>query len=311
MKMKDASTGNLIKTGRIRVKENRKRFYFILKVILFISLVLIQRYYPFSAGEDISAYQVGIIAYYVLANIMVTIGRLIIVNLYIKRNQLKNDDKDNFIIGVDRIASLLNIVILIVTVFYFFHIDPQAFLTSISLVAVALVLLFKDYISNLMNGMLMMFSDQFHINDYIKVGDFKGRILDINLANVKIKSDEGELMYIPNNLVYLKEVINYSKTNSSVVIIEFDLNMKLFGCLPQLETHLFHRITDQFGTHLKKEGIILKVERIKKEEALMKFVVELNKNNKRLEKIIHRFCNFLIIEFINKELKMNSIPQEN
>lgn len=303
---------NLIKTGKVRIKESRKRFYFILKVVLFTLLILLQHKYPL-IGENVSitAYHIRIIAFYVLADIIITIIRLIFVYLYIRRNKLKDDDKDNFIIGIDRIASLLEVFVFIVFIFYFFQISPHDFLTSISLVAVALVLLFKDYISNLMNGMLMMFSDQFHINDYIKVGDFKGRIIDINLANVKIKSDEGELMYIPNNLVYLKEVINYSKTSSSVVIVDFDLNMNLFGRLLNLETYVDEKITNQFGAHLKKEGITLKVERIKKEEALMKLVVDLNKNNKRLENIVHRYCNFIILEFINNELKLNSpIPQD-
>jgi small-conductance mechanosensitive channel len=293
-----------LKNGQLRIKENRKRVYFILKIILFAVLIFIKKKYPsiHLAGDfSIESKQIGVIAYYVLANTIVSIIRLVLVNLYIKRNNLGDGDKDNFILGIDRIASLISFFLLVVALFLYAGIEPGEFLRNISLVAVALVLLFKDYISNLMNGMIMMFSDQFHINDYIKVGEFKGRIIDINLANVKIKSDEGELFYIPNTLVYLKEVINYSKGNSSQVLVDFDLNIKFFHQLTQLEKNLTERITDQFGSHIRTEGISLKVEKIKKEEAAMKLVVNLNKQNKRLEKIVQRYCNFIIVDFIGKQ----------
>jgi small-conductance mechanosensitive channel len=294
-----------LKKGRLRIKENRKRVYFILKIILFIVLIFIKKKYPVisvGGGFNIESKQIAIIAYYVLANTIVSIIRLVLVSLYIKRNNLGDGDKDNFILGVDRIASLISFFLLVVAIFLYAGIEPGEFLRNISLVAVALVLLFKDYISNLMNGMIMMFSDQFHINDHIKVGEFKGRIIDINLANVKIKSDEGELFYIPNNLVYLKEVINYSKGNSSQVLVDFDLNMKFFGQITQLEKNLTERITQQFTTHIKAEGISLKVEKIKKEEAAMKLIVNLNKQNKRLEKIVQKYCNFIIVDFIGTNL---------
>ena len=291
----------MLKKGSLQIKENRKRLYFVLKIILFFLLLHIQRRYPNIGNEFfIKSYQIAVIAYYVLANIVITILRLVLVSIYIKRNNLKDDEKDNFILSVDRIASLLSFFIFGLTIFYFFEIAPDDFLRNLSLVAVALVLLFKDYISNLMNGLIMMFSDQFHINDYIKVGDFKGRIIDITLANVKIKSEEGELFYIPNTLVYLKEVINYSKSNSSQVIIDFDFNMKFFNVINELEKYIIEKTVAQFSTHVKPESISLKIEKIKKEEASMKLVISLNKQNKRLEKIVQKYCNFIIVEFIGK-----------
>jgi len=292
----------LISAKRLKLKENRKRVVFVLKFILFLFLVYIQIRYP-RLGEDygFTAFYIEVILFYLKAHLIISISRLILVYIYIKRNQLKDDFKDNFILAVNRIASLLSFIAVLLTILFFFRVDPKELLTSLSIVAVALTLIFKDYISNLINGMIIMFSDQFSLNDYIKIGEHKGRIIDINLVNVQLKTEDEEIIYIPNNIVFTKEVINYSKRNYSLIVVEFDLTSLVSPKLPLLENFLNERLQQHFSQHIKPESSSIKIVKIKKDEVLVKYIVSLNKQNARLEKLITRFCFNTILEFLVRE----------
>ena len=76
------------------------------------------------------------------------------------------------------------------------------------MIAAALVLITKDYISNLINGMYLTFNRIINIGDQVQIGSLKGKILDITLTNVHLLNDDDDIIYIPNNNVFSTEIIN-------------------------------------------------------------------------------------------------------
>ena len=105
--------------------------------------------------------------------------------MFISKNiRLKSNIKDNFILGIDRIQSILDTVFFALAFIVFLGNDPKSFLTSITIVAAAIALTFKDYITNMINGLIIMFSDQLSLGDHIKIKDIDGKIVDITLINM-------------------------------------------------------------------------------------------------------------------------------
>ncbi|MFT7057152.1 MAG: small-conductance mechanosensitive channel, partial [Roseivirga sp.] len=145
-----------IKTNRLidqAKKERRKRFFFILKLILLIVILV-------WGPDNFKKYTlfVGAIIYYISGVLLVSLGRILMVFFYLRRKKKETDYKDNFILGINGISSILQVVVFLTALLYFYNIETKEFFTSISIVAAAIAIISKDYISNTINGFLLMFS---------------------------------------------------------------------------------------------------------------------------------------------------------
>lgn len=83
--------------------------------------------------------------------------------------------------------------------------------TSLSIVFAGIAILTKDYITNMVNGMIITFSGQLSIGDNVRLGKQRGKIVDITLQNIHMLNDDDDMIYIPNNLLLSSEVVNYTR----------------------------------------------------------------------------------------------------
>ena len=112
------------------------------------------------------------------------------------------------------------------------------FFSTFSLVAVATVLLTKDYISNTVNGLINMMSDQLALGDRVKIGTHEGTIKDITLSNVYLEDEEENHIIIPNNTVFAADVINYNQQRGELVEVPVELHPDTVGNITEWETRI-------------------------------------------------------------------------
>src|SRR5690606_14602138 len=120
-----------------------------------------------------------------------------------------------------------NAVFVVISLMIAFGIKPLEFLTSLTIVAMAIAVLFRDYITNMLSGLFIMFSEQLSVGDRIKVGDQKGRIIDITFANIELQNDEDDIVMIPNNLVFTNPMVNLSAHRSNLFTVKFELPLNI------------------------------------------------------------------------------------
>lgn len=203
----------------------RDIIFLVIKIGIFIPLtytfVQYESFYHDSKRMYNLAYAVNTL---LTGNILVSAGRILIISWYIRRARyILSITRGSFVLGIDRIASVVNAVVVVISLMLLFGIDPKQFLTSITIVAMAIALLFRDYITNMISGLLIMFNDQLTLGDYIKMGDFEGKIINITLINIVITNDDDDIVMIPNNLVFTTNIVNQSAQNSRKVSVEFEL----------------------------------------------------------------------------------------
>ncbi len=284
----------------VQQKEGKKRLVFFLKLLFFLALIYIQVRFPgITKDYGISSNIIDALLFYVTAHMVISFSRLFLVYLYLRRSGRSEEFRDNFILGISQIANILSFVTLVFAIFMLFNINAREFFTSISIVAAAIAIISKDYISNMINGMIFMFSDQLSLEDYVKIGSHKGKIVNITLLNIHLLNDDDDLVYIPNNSVISSDIINYTKRNIKKVTIEFELN----------ERHIkdYESLTQQFSLVLKphqkmiKEGSpVLKVISIHKDSINFKYQFLLTKRNREEEREIRKKINEIIIETMSK-----------
>jgi small-conductance mechanosensitive channel len=170
--------------------------------------------------------------------------------------------KDNFTIGINHISKIIYGVLMTAIVMSLLNISIKEALTTLSLLAAALVVMTKDYISNVINGMYITFTKLVNIGDQVAIGHSKGKILDITLTNVHLLSEDDDIIYIPNNKVFSEEIINYTRRDLKKSYIDFQINPYVVSDITELEETLWKEIAS-FHDEIMEETFSVKTVLIK------------------------------------------------
>ncbi len=290
-----------------------KYLVLLLKLSIFVALIMIR------LGEwDVSWLYTGYkykasYNYYVqaLAGIAVFLMFLDFVQFfalwwYRRRHKIKTSD--NFIVGVGHIYSILLFFGIFVGILSLFRIHPRELFTSLSIIFAGLAILSKDYISNLINGMIITFSGQISIGDNVSIGTNRGKVTDITLQNIHLLNDDDDMIYVPNNLVLTMEVINYTKREIKRTSVDFEIDLKHLVDVEELEQNLIQELK-AFHDRIRPDSYYLRVAEVKKDCVLLKFQYILNEPNKDLERTIRRKTIRHLVKIISEREKVaDQIP---
>lgn len=287
----------------IEQKERKTRNEFVMivfKTIIYIALGYFNIYIPALYHHyPLIAQFAAALFIFLGPSLTVSILRLVIIFWYVRKHKLKSNIKDNFILGIDRIVSILNTVFFAIAFISFLGYEIKQFLTSITIVAAAIALTFKDYITNMINGLIIMFSDRLSLGDHIKVHETEGKIIDITLINMILQNEDNDMVIIPNSVMFSSVIVNQSKQNIKKLSIEFQMSLD-FGYTPEyLENHL-REVTAVYTGYITAEGLSVKTISISKDEARFKVQVLLTKYDKLKEREIRRAINTAIMKLAVK-----------
>lgn len=272
-------------------------FFFIFKLVLWTAIA-----YSFAANADIYRQQPRLsgIAYgvntFLTGSILIAIGRFTLIAIYRRRNKKNNRVRGNYILGINQIATLLNVVFGVLGLMIAFGINPKEFLTSITIVAMAIALLFRDYITNMISGLLIMFSDQFTIGDTVRIDEHHGKITDITLANIVVTNDDDDVVLIPNNTAFTTNIINQSLQNSRKLTVEFELPLASSRQNSMLADDI-RAALKQYGTAIVPDSFQLRVVAVGKDAVQYKLQLSTTKKDTLLRRQLRNDLYQHIIAF--------------
>jgi small-conductance mechanosensitive channel len=211
--------------------------------------------------------------------------RFVVFRLYKARKNISTND--NFIIGINTISFIVIASILFLSFLALIDVNVKQFFTSISIIAAAIAILSKDYFSNAINGMILMFNSHINIDDYVRIGDVKGKITHLTLMNVHLVNEEGDLVLIPNNLVLATQIVNYTKGETRKAQLELPLSPAMAIDIAQTELLFKEAIKD-----LNHKAIIssfnIRIIAIEKDAVVVKLALLLHENDAETEKEVRR-----------------------
>ncbi len=209
------------------------------------------------------------------------------VSLYRRRQKLPPDKPDNVMVGIQNIYILLTSAVVLVTSLSFFGIDIKSLFTGLTIVAAAIAIITKDYVANIISGIAISFSDEISIGDYVKIAEYKGKVMDISISRIALLNDDDDTIYIPNNTVFISNIINYTKKGIRKVSIEFEMNLDFLDTIEGLEKDLVECLSD-YHSSIEEGSFALKIVDIKKDSLDLKFQYMLKSINRELERDIRR-----------------------
>lgn len=281
-----------------RISRLKQNFWInIAKLILLTFAIFDQFKDVFHIGEPYDHYSTVLSKYIIFFFIVEFLSRLIVF-FYKRSRHIKK--QDNIVIGIHQIATLLKVFGLQFWILMLFDVSIKELFTSLSIIAVAIAIIAKDYVSNVISGMVLTFSDQLSINDYVKIDDLKGKIVDITLINMHLLNDDDDIIYIPNNVAFSTTIINYTKITNKKTSIEFELDIHNLSSIEELEMKLIDSLAE-YDNFIRPDSYLLKVNELTKNAILLKFQYVLTEPNRELEREIKKKTIRKILSILNDD----------
>lgn len=223
----------------------------------------------------------------------------ILTFFYRRRKKLPHGQTDNVLFGLQNIFYLITTSVFIITILALFGIDFVTLFTSLSIVAAAIAIVTKDYLNEIISGIIISFSKDIAIGDYIKVNGQKGSIIGLNLTKVILLSDDDEVISIPNHKFFMGEIVNYTRKQLNKVNIEFEVDYKLIDSIEDLEKELILLLND-FSAYIEEGSQNIKVADIKKDMVGLKFQYTALGNNKEADRLIRKTVLRNVIQYVKR-----------
>ena len=275
----------------------RGRTSFIFKLIILVVLLVIDHYqFKWYKGLHIKDHYFFSVIFYLIGNLIVNFSRFILSYFYLLRIKKSDFAQDNFLFGLTRIAGIINLIIFIAAVFLFFDIDYKAVFTSLSIIAAAIAILSKDYISNMINGMIIMFTDQISLGDFVKIGHHRGTIMDITFVNIHILDENGDLVFYPNSYVFSNEIVNYTKRQVNKMNIYFEMDQERIEDVEHLENYL-KGVVKPYAGFIQPNSYFLRTINLKKDIIEFNFQYIIKKHDIKVENDIRKVVMRSLIRY--------------
>lgn len=276
------------KTGKELFMIGIKAVVCLFLVYSFVNKPLLYHDYPWI--EKVA----GSVVVFLGPSLVISFLRLIIIYWYIRKHRFKSNIKDNFILGINRITSILNVVFFGLAILSLSEVKLSDLVFSVSIVAAAVALTFKDYVTNMINGLIIMFSDRLSLGDHIRMGDHEGKILDITLINMILQNEDSDMVIVPNSIVFSSVIINQSKQNIKKLSVEFDMLLSN-GYTPEYLENYLSKIIGGYSANVVERGLSVKTIAINKDVVVFKVMVLLKHYDKVKEREIRREINTALI----------------
>ena len=276
-----------------------KRYFinFMIKIVAIAILIVLYR-----VDFHLSIHQVLAHAIYKFIQLLLIVFSLnlclsVILLFYRKTKKMSLDRQDNITLGLYNLYLLTIGVIVILMVLSMVGIDYRTMFTSLSIVAAATAIVSREFISALIAGFIISVTKELSIGEYVKIGEHKGRIINLNLTKIALLNENEDLIFIANDKAYNSEIINYSQSGQRKVYIDFELDLEYKGNVDELEKNLTEELA-VYKDYIVPDSYQLRIIEIKKDAVRMKFRFLLNRVTRPLEKEIRENSIRKVLDYL-------------
>ncbi len=249
--------------------------------------------------------------YNIVSFLMRLIGVVLILNVgyhlldmyYRKTRRISSKSKDRVTTAIYNLYLLVLVFAVFFMILGFFGVDIQTLFTSLSIVAAAFVILFKEYITPILGGFALVITKDMNIGDYVKIGEHKGKVVNMTLYKLSLLNDDDDLISLPNDKVYQSELVNFSRGNYRKMSIPFEIDAAFEGSLEDLESNLIN-VLGEYHELIEPESFNLRIESISSKELSLKFQYTLLQVDRKLEQQIRKKTVRQVVNYLRTERPM-------
>ena len=229
--------------------------------------------------------------------------------IYRHRKHLPYNKKDNVTLGLSNISIMIIAVYGLISGFEIIGLKPGQIFTSLSIVAAAFAILSKDFFADIISGIVISFSKEISIDDYVKIGEYRGKIIDINIAKIALLNEDDDIVFMPNSTVFTSDIINYTKKQIKKTSIDFEVPTASITTIEDLEEQLMISLSE-YHHLIEPNSYNIRVVHIRKDFLVLKFQYSLIQFSREMERQIKRKAVRYIVRNINAVRIQESMKEE-
>ena len=93
-------------------------------------------------------------------------------------------------------------------------IDVTGIVALASVLTLALSLSIQNFLTNVIGGFTLLYTQPFHSGDYVEVGMEAGTVVEIGMTYTKLQTPDNKMISIPNATVVAGDIVNYAVTGT-------------------------------------------------------------------------------------------------
>lgn len=124
--------------------------------------------------------------------------------------------------------------------------DVTSLVAGLGIAGFTLGFALQDVAKNFVAGILLLLQQPFSIGDAIEVAGFNGKVLDITLRTTELRTWDGRNVLIPNGDVYVKPIVNFSRSNQRR--LQLTISLSQAGDLTQVTQLVLGALGESAGT---------------------------------------------------------------
>lgn len=155
----------------------------------------------------------------VVAWVVYWIAKRVLIRLLTQGKRLGNGQKHR----INTLQSLLsNIIgytiffIALVAILDQFNINATGMIASAGILGLAIGFGAKDLVSDVVTGFFVLLEDQINVGESVTLNGYSGIVENVGMRIIKIRSDNGDLHFIPNRDI--KALTNHSRGDQSAIV---------------------------------------------------------------------------------------------
>lgn len=184
--------------------------------------------------------------------------------------------------------------------------SPEALIGLAGGSAVALGFAGKDYLANILAGLIILVEKPFRVGDRIQVGEFMGVVIDIGLRSFRLRTPNEHVTTVPNSVV-LNSGVKSLNVGMPHFLVEIDVYVA-----PEIRVETVREIlweatvTSKYFFSEKPVQILVNSERYHIRYSVQAFVTDLRREWELKSDVINR----AIQAFQDREIKFSVRPME-
>ena len=278
----------------------KNKLIFLIKIALLIGVIYLTFFNRTTVPLVLEYSQLKSLMFFVIFYVSINLLSNTAKYFYSKKNKIPKGNKNNVHFGIENIENFLVGLAFIAMLISLFGINPLELITSLTIVAVAVAILSKEYIVDFLSGIYLSFSNTFEVDDYVKIDNQKGKIVEISMLKVKILNDDYDVVIIPNSKVHYNEIINYTKKDVRLMTVNFQIALKYISSIERLEKEIISSL-ESFSEYIEPDSYNLKVVEMKMNYLDVKFQYKLNVSDMELQLNIRKKTIREVFSFITSK----------
>lgn len=193
----------------------KKYFYIILWLIYFVSLYILKEGFLDKALTEFINTYISLEKIYYVSFVLTII--LIITNIIdtifktFERRQIKKSLSKHLLPILNKIVKIIVWVLGIITIVSNLGYNVGALLAWAWVWWLALALASQKTVANIFGAVNVLIHRPFEIGDRIKINTFEWEVEDIWLIYLKIRNTDGNIIFIPNEIITSAPIENFSR----------------------------------------------------------------------------------------------------